>query len=51
MVSIIGDSILNNINQHGLFNRFFKVRVKDHPGGTADDISDYQNQKFERNLI
>ena len=40
MVSIIGDSILNNVNQHGLLNRFFKVRVKEHAGGTTNGISD-----------
>ena len=32
----IGDSILNSIDQHGLSNESFKVRVKNHPGATTN---------------
>ena len=34
----ICDSILNGIDQHGLSNESFKVRVKNHPGATAEYI-------------
>ena len=34
-VAIIGDSVLNSIDQHGLQNESFKVRVKNHPGARA----------------
>ena len=38
MVAIIGDSILSGIDQHGLSNESFKLRVKNHPGATTEDI-------------
>ena len=34
----IGDSILNNIDQYGLSNDPFKLRVKNHPGATTEDL-------------
>ena len=34
VVAIPGDSILNGIDQHGLSNESFKVRVRNHPGAT-----------------
>ena len=34
-VTIIGDSILNGIDQHGFSNESFKVRVKNHPVATT----------------
>ena len=37
-LSIIGDSILNGIDQQNLSNGSFKVRVKNHPGATTEDI-------------
>ena len=40
-VTIIDDSILNGIDQHGLSNQSFKVRVKNHPGVTAEDICNH----------
>ena len=33
---IIGDPMLNGIDQYGLSNESFKVRVKNHPGVTTD---------------
>ena len=38
MVAKIGDSILNNIDQYGLSNDPFKLRVKNHPGATTEDL-------------
>ena len=40
-VAIIGDSILKGSDQHGLSNESFKVRVKNHPGATTEDICDH----------
>ena len=40
-VTIIGASILNSIDKHGLSNESFKVRVKNYSGVTADDICDH----------
>ena len=40
-IAIIGDSILKGIDQHGLSNESFKVRVKNHPGATTEDICDH----------
>ena len=37
----ICDSILNGVDQHGLSNESFKVRVKNHPGATAEYICDH----------
>ena len=41
MVAIIGDSILKGIDQHGLSNEYFIVRVTNHPGATTEDICDH----------
>ena len=41
VVVIIGDSILNGIEQHGLSNESFKVRVKNYPGAATEDICDH----------
>ena len=38
VVTIIDDSILNGIDQHGLSNQSFNVRIKNRPGATAEDI-------------
>ena len=35
------DSILDDIDQYGLLNESFKVRVKNHPGATAKDICNH----------
>ena len=40
-VTIIGDSILNGINQHGFSNESFKVRAKNHPRATTEDICNH----------
>ena len=40
-VAIIGYSILSGIDQYGLSKNSFKVRVKNHPGLTAEDICDH----------
>ena len=37
-VTIIGASILNSIDKHGLSNESFKVRVKNYSGAATDDI-------------
>ena len=39
------DSILNGIDHHGFSNEYFKVRIKNHPGATAENICD--NLKLE----
>ena len=41
VVVIIGDSISNGIEQHGLSNESFKVRVKNYPGAATEDICDH----------
>ena len=38
VVTIIDDSILSGIDQHGLSNQSFNVRIKNRPGATAEDI-------------
>ena len=38
MVSINGDSILNAVDQYGLFKESFKVRAKHHQGATKEDM-------------
>ena len=47
-VAIIGDSILNGIDQHGLSNESFKVRVKNHPGATTEDICDHLKPEIRK---
>ena len=44
-VVIIDDLILNGIDEHGSSNQSFKVRIKNHPGATAEDI--YNHLKSE----
>ena len=39
--AIIGDSLLNGIDQCGLSNNSFKVRVQNHPGVATEDICDH----------
>ena len=41
VVSIIGGSILSGIDERGLSNKYFKVRVKNHPGATTEDVCDH----------
>ena len=40
-VAIIGHSVLNGIDQHGLSNESFKVRVKNYPEATTEGICDH----------
>ena len=47
-VAIIGDSILNGIDQCGLSNESFKVRVKNHPGVTTEDICDHLKPEIRK---
>ena len=47
-VVIIGDSIFNGIDQHGLSNESFKVRVKNHPEATTEDICDHLNPEIRK---
>ena len=42
MVAIIGNSILNGIDQHGLPNKSYKVRVKNHPGATTGSMRPFK---------
>ena len=44
----MGDSILNNIDQHDSSNEPFKVRVKNHPRATADDICDHLKPEIQK---
>ena len=48
MVTIIDDSILNNIDQHGLSNQSFKVRIKNRPGATAEDICNHLKSEIRK---
>ena len=50
MVAIIGDSILNGIDQHGLLNESFKVRFKNHLGTTTEDICDHLKPEIQKKL-
>ena len=36
------------IHQHGLSNESFKVRVKNHPGATAEDICDHLKSEIRK---
>ena len=47
-VTIIGDSILNCIDQHGSSNESFKVRAKNHPGATTEDICDHLKPEIRK---
>ena len=38
---IIGDSMLNSINEEGLSDDRYNVKVKNHSGATTEDICDY----------
>ena len=40
-VIIIGDSMLNGINEEGLSDDRYKVKVKNHSGATTEDICDF----------
>ena len=40
-VIIIGDSMLNGINEEGLSDDRFQVKVKNHSGATTEDICDF----------
>ena len=40
-IIIIGDSMLNGINEEGLFDDRYKVKVKNHSGATTEDICDF----------
>ena len=48
MVAIISDSILNGIDQHGLSNESFNVRVKNHPGATTEDICNHLKPEIRK---
>ena len=48
MISIIGGSILNGIGERSLPNRYFKVRVKNHPGATTKDICDHLKLEIQK---
>ena len=45
-VAIIGDPV--GIDQHGLSNEPFKVRVKNHSGATTEDICDYLKPEIRK---
>ena len=47
-VAIIGDSTLNYIDQHGLSNEPFKVRVKKYSGATTEDICDHLKPEIRK---
>ena len=48
VVAIPGDSILNGIDQHGLSNESFKVRVRNHPGATTEDICRHLKPEIQK---
>ena len=39
---------MNGIDQHGLSNESFKVRVKNHPEATTEDICDHLNPEIRK---
>ena len=47
-LAIIGDSTLNYIDQHGLSNEPFKVRVKKYSGATTEDICDHLKPEIRK---
>ena len=47
-VAIMGDSILDDIDQYGLLNESFKARVKNHPGATAKDICNHLKPEIRK---
>ena len=48
LVCIVGDSILNNIDEYGLSDEKVKVRVNKHPGATTEDICDYLKPEIRK---
>ena len=48
-ITIIGDSMLNGINDRGLNNKKRKVCVKNHPGANTEDILDHLKPALRRN--
>ena len=47
-VAIIGDSVMNGIDQHDLSNNSFKVSVKNHAGVTTEDICDHLTRSLPK---
>ena len=47
-VAIIGNSILNGIDQHGLSNESFNVRVKNYPEATTEDMCDHLKSEIRK---
>ena len=39
---------MNGIDQHGLSNESFKIRVKNHPGATTEDICDHLKPEIRK---
>ena len=49
LVSIIGDSILNNIDGNTLSDERFNIRVKNHSGASTLDICDHVKPEIRKN--
>ena len=48
-ITIIGDSMLNGMNDRGLNNKKIKVWVKNYPGANTEDILDHLKPALRRN--
>ena len=47
LVEIIGDSMLNNINPHGL-SKNGNIKVLNYSGATSEDLKDHSNPSLKR---
>ena len=48
-VVIIGDSILNGIQENGISNNTTNVKIRNHPGATSEDMCDFIKPESRKN--